>query len=274
MSKYNHIKSIPIDSIPKKELKRAIHEWAEGDDAMERLLWACYDNNIETSGCHAGGRPYIAFKRPKNIDKLISLFEVTEKAEDSQVIIMVDGGNPLSGPEWYLPSIGIGINTMYQDEADKYFDDLTKEVNKDVSNKTHPMIDLLDFFLDKETGLMLRLRHTKDNKYIFTIEAKQSIKERIDYYNNIFTNSGLEEKPYNHEVCPYYEWYVEDNNLDEIINKMNNITKYIINNYSLDPETKEENIKNFVLLARFKRKELTQEELEKYLNNYLKERQK
>ena len=47
MSKYNHIESIPIDSIPQEELAQAIKEWAEGDEAMEKLLWACYNNGIK-----------------------------------------------------------------------------------------------------------------------------------------------------------------------------------------------------------------------------------
>lgn len=65
MSKYNNIKSIPIDSLSKEELKTAIHEWAEGDDAMERLLWAFYNKGIKTNGCHAGTRPYIGIDYTK-----------------------------------------------------------------------------------------------------------------------------------------------------------------------------------------------------------------
>ena len=274
MSKYNHIKSIPVDSIPKEEIKQAIHEWAEGSKAMEKLLWTCYEKNIKTCGCHAEARPWISFKYQDNLDRIIPLFYETQKVLDSQIVIMVDGGNPFSGPEWDLSSIAVGINSIKEDEIEKYFDNLNTILNKSNDNNHHPMIDLLQFFLDKETGLLLRLRHTKEDKFIFTLEARSAIQERLDYYNEIFINAGLTPIPFNKEVSQYHEWKIESNNSDDIINKLNKISKYIINNYSLEPETKEENIKNFVLLARYKRKELNQEQLEEYLNEYLKKKNK
>lgn len=45
MSKYNHIKSISIESIPPKKIKRAIKEWAEGNESLEKLLHTCYKKN-------------------------------------------------------------------------------------------------------------------------------------------------------------------------------------------------------------------------------------
>lgn len=274
MSKYNHIKSIPIESIPKNELKRAIHEWAEGSKGMEKFLWTCYEKGIKTSGCHAEARPWISFKYQENLNKIVPLLEKTQEILDSQILIMVDGGNPFSGPEWYLPSIAVGIDSIIKKEVEAYFNDLDKVLNKNNNNKTHPMIDLLNFFLDKETGLLLRLKHTKDDKFIFTLEARQAIQERLDYYNDIFIKAGLIPIPFDIEVCPNYEWKIESDNFEDMLNKLNKTKEYIIKNYSLEPEIKEENIKNFILLSRFKRKELNQEELEKYLNNYLKERQK
>ena len=41
------------------------------------------------------------------------------------------------------------------------------------------------FFLNKETGLILRLRHTKEDKFIFTFEARKTIQERLDYYKKL-----------------------------------------------------------------------------------------
>lgn len=73
MSKYNNIKSIPIDSIPKEEIKIAIKEWAEGDESMEKLLLTCYDKGIKTSGCHAGAGSYIAFSYQEKINKISCL---------------------------------------------------------------------------------------------------------------------------------------------------------------------------------------------------------
>ena len=71
MSKYNSGASIPISSLSDEELKIAIHEWAEGNDSLESLLWKCYKNGIETQGCHSGLNSYlqIGLKSPK--DKLV-----------------------------------------------------------------------------------------------------------------------------------------------------------------------------------------------------------
>ena len=46
---------------------------------------------------------------------------------------------------------------------------------------------------------------------------------------------------------------------------MRNIADYIINEYSLEPESSEDNIVNFILLARFKKKNLSNEEFDKWL---------
>ena len=68
MSKYNNIKSIPIESIPKEEIKIAIKEWAEGNKSLENLLWLCYEKNLKTSGSHAGARPFIDFKYQEGLN--------------------------------------------------------------------------------------------------------------------------------------------------------------------------------------------------------------
>ena len=128
MSKYNNMKSIPIDSIPEEEMAQAIKEWAEGDESMERLLWTCYKKGIKTSGCHAGGSPYIDFTDQENINKISGLMDVTQKIEGSQILIKVDGGNPFSGAEWHLPNILLHLQTSYKDEADAFFDKLTNSL--------------------------------------------------------------------------------------------------------------------------------------------------
>ena len=267
MSKYNRIVSIPVESIPKEEIKEAIHEWAEGDDAMERLLWACYEKGIKTGGCHAGAKPYIDFKYQENLNKLIPLFEVTQKVVGSQIFIVVDGGNPFSGPDWNLASIGIGIDAEYKDETDVYFDNLTNALEKESSN-THPLLDLLEFFIDKESGLLFRLRHNED-KFIFYVESRQTSKERYNYYSKLFTKSGLIECERKFDDGRHY-WKVEDNNIESLLNKIEKIKEYIINNYSLEPEKDEEKIVNWILKARFKKKTLTEEEFD----NWLKEEEK
>jgi len=267
MSKYNNIKLIPIESIPKKEITKAIKEWSEGDKSMERLLWACYNEKIKTCGCHAGSRPYIEFKYQDNIKKIIPLIEVTQEQLDSQILIMLDGGNPFSGPEWYIPSIGFGLKTEYKDEADIYFDKLTESLEDESNNKKHFLIELLKFFLEKETSLTLRFIHQKDNKYTFYIESKSITEERYKYYNNLFTRAGLEEGINKNEDMPNsHYWKIESNEISDIINKLNSITEYITNNFSYDIPKSEDEAISLSSLALYKKRILSEEEFNDWLD--------
>lgn len=267
MSKYNNIKSIPIESIPKKEITKAIKEWSEGDKSMERLLWSCYNKNIKTCGCHAGSRPYIEFKYQENIEKIIPLIEVTQEQLDSQILIMVDGGNPFSGPEWYIPSIGFGLKTEYKDEADTFFDKLTKSLEDENTNNKHFLLELLNFFLEKETSLLLRFIHQKDNKYTFYIESKSITEERYKYYNSLFTKAGLEEGINKNEDMPNsHYWKIESNEISDIINKLNSITEYITNNFSYDIPKSEDEVISLSSLALYKKRILCEEEFNDWLD--------
>lgn len=254
MSKYNNIKSIPVDSIPKRKIKKAIHEWAEGNDFLEQLLTICYEKDIKTSGCHAGPGPYIDFKYHENINKIESIFETVQKTKDSQILIAVDGGNPYSGPEWYIPTIGFSIFTEDQKEIDTFFKSLIEEVKKEKEYVSHPLMDILRFFIDKETGLLLRFRHTSEDKYCFQIELKKTSEERLKYFKDFFNKTSLKEKPFDIEKSPYHEWVIENDNLEYINNKLKELYNYIFNNYSLDSPKSEDEIYNFQALVRFRRK--------------------
>ena len=271
MSKYNHIKSIPIESIPKKKIKRAIHEWAEGDDAMERLLWACYDKGIKTAGCHADARPWIDFKYQENLNRIIPFFEVTQEVKGSQILIMVDGGNPFSGPEWFLSAILVGIDVEYKDEVDVYFDKLTEAIEKDFK-KTHPLLELLEFFLNKESSLLFRFRHKQDDTYVFYIEA-HVIRERYEYYDKVFKKAGLIEivNKSPDGLRDRYGWKIEDTNLEKIWKRIEKAKDIIIKEYSMEPEEDEERIVDFVDKTRLKKKTLSEKEFNKWLKKKKKE---
>ena len=266
MSKYNHIKSIPIESIPKEEIAQAIREWAEGDEAMEKLLWACYYNGIKTSGCHAGAEPYISFKYQDHLEKLIPLIEITQNKVGSQVLILVDGGNPFSGEDWYLPSIGIQIHTEYQDEADAFFDELADSLKNESINKSHPMLRLLRFFLDKETGIILRFMHKEEDQYIFYIETTGIPDDRYHYYDQIFINAGLVGVVNdNSQPANRHSWKVEANQLDEILSKLNFISEYIISNFSFDVPKSENEVVSFIPRAKYMKRTLLEEDFEEWL---------
>ena len=103
MSKYNRMASIPISSLSEQELPIAIREWAEGNVHMENLLWACYKNGIETNSCHADESPYIGFYLDSKKEEVLKLLNVAQSIKGASFLVMPDGGNPFSGPDWNRP---------------------------------------------------------------------------------------------------------------------------------------------------------------------------
>lgn len=175
---------------------------------------------MKTSGCHAGAGPFISFKYQENIDKTVGLLNITQNVVSSQIHIMADGGNPFSGPDWFLPTLSIGIDTEYKDEADKYFDALNKKLEETENNKeSHPLLYLMKFFIDKESGLIFRFKHKQDNTFIFYIETLLISDDRYKYYNNLFTKLGLKEVI--NKICEdkRYGWKIEEDKLETILKK-------------------------------------------------------
>lgn len=258
MSKYNHIHSIPIESIPKEEIAIAIKEWAEGDEAMERLLWACYENGVKTDGCHTGMCPYLGLKYTGSNDKVIKLLAACINIEESQIFISPDGGNPISGEDWYITNIGIGFETESIEKSGKNLDTLSSALNNDTSLKEAELISLLlklsDFLVDKESALKLRFNYS-ENKYSFSIECTPVNEEVSIYFDKLFKEANFFEAENPVKESKRRFWKIESDNLDDMINKLRESINYIINNYSLEPPTREEDITDLHQLARFKRKE-------------------
>lgn len=277
MSKYNNIKSIPIRSIKNKRLKKAIKEWAEGDNAMEELLWACYKNNIETTGCHAGSKPYIDFFAYNSREKIVKMLGTVMEINGSQFFVNPDGGNPFSGPDWYKPSITIGFDTAYKDEADICFNALTNKIlsdNKELSSKdnfSYKILDLLDYFTGKESGLLFRFYHKDDGVYIFDAEWRQP-NNKFNYFNNLFTKSGLSLDKTS-KLENRKKWIIKDKDLDKIIKKSTKSINYILNNYSLGMPSTIVEIDNFLDAAHFNKREFGdtkkgRKKLNKWINIY------
>lgn len=258
MSKYNHMHSIPIESIPKEEIAIAIKEWAEGDEAMERLLWACYENGVKTDGCHTGMCPYLGLKYTGSNDKVIKLLAACINLEESQIFISPDGGNPISGEDWYITNIGIGFETESIEKSGKNLDTLSSALNNDTSLKEAELISLLlklsDFLVDKESALKLRFNYS-ENKYSFSIECTPVNEEVSIYFDKLFKEANFFEAENPVKESKRRFWKIESDNLDDMINKLRESINYIINNYSLEPPTREEDITDLHQLARFKRKE-------------------
>lgn len=263
MSKYNHIKSIPVDSIPEEEMGTAIKEWAEGNESLEKLLWACHNNEIKTNGSHGDGPPFLSWNYYTDSDtknKTLKILSAALNLKNTQMFVNPDGGNPFSGDEWYLPFVDVGMTSGTREESYIYCDSLTEALNSD--KLIYPenvelykkFLNLLDFFLDKESGLSFRIKHEHDGEYIFSIDSPPAKGEIEIYFNQLFTDAGLIK-----EINPYAPerlyWKKRSYDFEEFKNDVIKAMDIIINNYSLEPATSEDEITNFQLLARFKKKE-------------------
>lgn len=275
MSKYNRIVSIPIETLSKEEIKVAIKEWAEGDEGMEELLWACYNNGVETNGCHAGSYPYIGFRYNKErTDVYIRTMNTTLVGKGSQILAIPDGGNPFSGPGWYEPTLSLGSNTKYKDIADKQFKKIVDAINNKPTPciiDTTPIIDLLNFFIGKLTNYLFRVRHHDDNSYTFYVECSTDPTSEI--YK--FTSDQLLPLGFSivaFEEGPMKNWTYttnEEQKFNEVIKKA---SIALINNYSLDIPNDANNVRSLTIKAQILRKQLTEKEFMEWLEKEKKER--
>lgn len=266
MSKYNDIRSIPVESIPKEELGRAIHEWAEGSSSMERLLWACYDYKIETSGCHAGIDPFLGFYLNDNNENISRILNITEKTPYFQILYKPDGGNPFSGPNWDKPNLTIGIFDMNEENANEYFNNISDALYNQTNGEYNPLLSLFEYFKNKDSFLSFRLRNIKD-KCVFSIETDPISKELTDFYQELFTKAGLERKVISkeHEADGRYSWQIEDDNIDKLYMKIDQAREIIEENFHLRPPINANDINTYNQRALMMKKKLSPEEFDKWL---------
>lgn len=267
MSKYNHIKSIPIESIPKEEIKMAISEWAEGDKALENLLWICYEKGLKTCGSHAGARPFIDFIYQEELNRLVCLFEKIQTIKGSDIYVQIDGGNPFSGDNFDKASISIGNDCEYKKDTDLFFDMLSETLQKNMDEKKdHPLLKMINFLNEKGTGLRLRFKYNRDNSYEFSIESSILNEDRYKYYSELFKKTNMNEEIINlFDDKKRCNWRIKSNNLEEIIDKMNNISDIIESDFKLEPETDENKIVDFTLLAKYKKQTLSKDDFDNWL---------
>lgn len=236
MSKYNNVKSIPIDSLSSEELSNAIEEWSEGNNNMEELLWNFHNKGIKTNGSHVGTNSYIGIEY--EIDKKDAISKITNfilSVRGIEVLIIPDGGNPYSGPDWYKPIITIISKTWIENVANNHFKVVTNilndnsEIIKEINSK--PMFELLDFFINKYIGLYFRILHDNDDNYSISFEV--STEENSDLYiylNNNLLNLGFNIRGVeggNHKF-----WEFSTKNSKELNIKIKNAVNNLIKNYS------------------------------------------
>lgn len=255
MSKYNNMKSILINDINKAELNQAIKEWAEGNEVMEKLLWLCYEHNIQTTGCHVGNYSYLSFHIKGNEE--IKLLECIE-LDNVELLITPDGGNPYSGKDFYIPEITIIIKSKSKKYTEEHLNKLCDYINSNPTcdlNLQNALLDLINHFGYKESGLDFRL--TKQNKnYKFCI--KQYYRNNsFKYYNELFTKIGF---ILNDEEI-FKTWSIESDKGNII-----SVIKNIIISCQLDL-LNEADIDSFTSEALFRRRTINDEkEFQKWLD--------
>lgn len=254
--KYNNLSSFDINSLSDEELKIAIQEWAEGEPVMEELLWQCYNNGVETKGCHAGARPYLSISADKSADKIKNMLAAVCDIDGFSVGIFPDGGNALSGDVFYKADLSIVfLKTMYKDAADGIFrkmitslDEKECEHNKMINS----IIDLYAFFKEKESELNFRIG-LDDNVFKFSIEINGTV--NYDYYCNMLNGIGLTMNSNNPRT-----WYFSSNNVNDFGIKLEYVKNRLIGEYDLALPTKIEDGMSFNEMFRVLRREY----IEKY----------
>ena len=257
MSKYNRMASIPISSLSEQELPIAIREWAEGNIHMESLLWACYKNGIETDGCHADAFPFISFHLDSKKEEILKLLYVAQNIKGASFMVMPDGGNPLSGPNWNRPNLSLWFETEEKREIDSILEKLTLALtsSKEELNIGNvffaQLLDLANFFANKESGLVFSAFHNQDDSYSILVRAE---KTNSEYYNSLLKNAGLqlEETP-NDWWCN--EWSMEGNEAQALSQKTKKCIESIIQNYSLEKPTEISKEMSFNTKACIKKRE-------------------
>ena len=196
-SKWNRIESIPISSLSEDELKEAMKEWAEGSQALENLLWVCYQNGIKTSGCHTSEHArfvYLDFDFEENTprDLLNCVFSEVEKFGNAQINLHF-GGNPLSGPDWYKTYFG--ISSRYVLQADRLWENLAKAILEKHFEEKYSIfikiLDLHDLLQDKDCGLTCRMKVSAYCTYEINFDDSGP-KSTTEYFSAFFEKLGFE----------------------------------------------------------------------------------
>lgn len=241
MSKYNHMKSIDISTIPKNELSRAIIEWSQGNKAMENLLWTCYFNGVETNGCHPLGNPYISFVVNNSHEQLRKILFAAQIFSSTSTVLIPDGApNPIGADNWYDPDLGVVFRNRNRLNVESFLNTLQKSLVTDDIPNSEPeifghILDFHDFFADKDSQLIFYIEHLPDNTYEFSILPSEDVvvSKKLD---DLFTSAGLKFIPKGEKNPPY--WSLSSSNPQEFSQKLENCKNTILEGYNIERPTK------------------------------------
>lgn len=253
-TKWNRGNSIPIDSLTFEELEEAIHEWAEGSEILEELLWLCYEKSVYTTGSCAGGHhfAYIDFDFTKgNAENLQKLINAAFKMRRCHLYCMFTS-NPRSGPGWYIPKLSLA--PLWKDDVKHFFKLLCSALKRKCGAKPREIsvqfFNVVNFLKDKETGLSVRL--VKNRNYQFTIESYRNWRN-WDYFTELFEEAGLEVIHPKEPNVPSLEWGINVNKEHEMATILGRVYEVMKDNWTLelpDKLTPDMEFKNMAVFMR------------------------
>ena len=270
--KWNTGASVPIHSLTHNELKEAIHEWAEGSEELERLLWTCYTKGLETGGCHIGKYNnylefYINATSTEQLKRVLSTAESYGFAET----FMMFGGNPLSGPNWYRTSIS--VDCLIPEKVDEFYARLNRTLIDEEANNSARcfglMLEFAEFFEDKLADINFRMKVRNHTLYEFFIE-KYKGRHNWAYLDELFSSFGMLQKKA--EDAPFVWWYFKGESEKDFYDTVKNILEGIRSKWSVETPTEIVDDKDFNFNALLMQKKFgTTPEGVKKMNDWINE---
>ena len=207
-SRWNRMVSIPVNSLTQEELREAIHEWAEGCEELEKLLWTCYHKGIETGGSHVGKHNnyfefYVDFNSTSLLQRILSAAETYGFAET----FMMFGGNPFSGPNWYRTNLC--IECLIPEKVAEFYSQVNHTLEDETQNISARcfalMLEFAEFFEDKLANLRFRMKVRNHSEYELFIETSKS-GHNVAYFDELFGSFGMIQMK--RDDSPVVLWYI------------------------------------------------------------------
>lgn len=237
-SKYNTGRSMRIDEIPKEELEQAIKEWSHYQEPMERLLWKCIEEGVETTGCHPEAKPYIELKVNNSPEKIKQMLNAIQEFVSASVMIIPAGAPNLCGvtSDWDRPILCIGCGVTSKERVYEVLDSLYVALSNTAKRKERvfeQMIEFHDFFKDKECQLNFYMQRPEIDLYDFSITYTNYYQENLEFYDRLFKKAGMEltdeERP---------TWSIIEQDEESFAKKVEKAKQVIFEGYTLGlPQT-------------------------------------
>lgn len=244
-SKWNTGASVPVTSLTSEELKDAIHEWAEGCDELEKLLWLCYRKGLETSGCHVGKKNnYLEFYVTPKSNELLKRVLLVAEAYGFAETFMMFGGNPYSGPNWHRTTLS--IDCLIPENVGEFYTRISQALEDETqlvdARCFGMMTEFAEFFEDKLADLNFRMRVHAHSEYEFYIEKFKG-EHNWNYFDELFVALGMTRKQ--REDAPFVCWCIKSSSVKEFSDALNILLEGIRTKWSLKTPTEIVDPKDF-----------------------------